>query len=155
LDHREFLDFFFPFYKEQFIIKNEYDSIDVLSSGGQIMKFYNLPKRKADVISNGVFLVLLGFLFYTGQWWPGILFAIGLTFAIRQYFTGRRLNFFITLVVIGFLGLVMLAGHSYSLVFPLIFIGGGIFLILKEFLNLKTPSMGDWPSDSQKDNDKK
>jgi hypothetical protein len=119
------------------------------------MKFYNLPKRKADAISNGIFLVLLGYLFYSDQWWPGILFAVGLTFAIRQYFTGRRLNFFITLVVVGILGLVTLTGHSYSLLFPLIFIGGGIFLIIKEFLNLKTPAIGNQPSESQKDNDKK
>ena len=114
------------------------------------MKFFILPKRKADTISNGVFLILLGCLFYTGQWWPGILFALGLTFAIRQYLTGRRLNFFITIVLVGVLGVMTLAGQAFSLLFPILFIGAGLFLIAKESLSLRgfdrTP-----PSHSQND----
>jgi hypothetical protein len=99
--------------------------------------FPHYPKRKADVISNGVFLILLGYLFYTGQWWPGILFALGLTFAIRQYLTGRRLDFFLTVVVVGILGVITLAGHIFSSFFPLLLIVGGIYLVAKETLLFK------------------
>lgn len=99
--------------------------------------FPHFPKRKAEVISNGVFLILLGFLFYTGKWWPGILFALGLTCAIRQFLTGRRLNFFLTVVAIGVLGIMTLAGHVFSAFFPLLFITAGLYLMAKELLLFK------------------
>jgi hypothetical protein len=99
--------------------------------------FPHYPKRKADIISNGVFLILLGYLFYTGQWWPGILFALGLTFAIRQYLTGRRLDFFLTVIVVGILGVITLAGHIFSSFFPLLLIAGGLYLVAKETLLFK------------------
>lgn len=96
------------------------------------MRFPLFPKRKADAISNGVFLILLGVLFYTQQWWPGLLFAIGLSFAIRQYLTGRRVSFFITLLLIGLVGVLTIAGKMFSLLFPILFIGLGVCLIAKE-----------------------
>ncbi len=117
------------------------------------MTFPILPKRKADSISNGVFLVLLGILFYTGHWWPDILFALGLTFAIRQYLTGRRLNFFITIVLVGLLGVVTLIGQAYSLAVPLLLMAAGIFLIAKECLTFKGPSH--WNSSANSQDNKK
>jgi hypothetical protein len=116
-----------------------------------MMIFPNLPKRKADTISNGVFLVLLGILFYTEQWWPGILFALGLTFAVRQYLTGRRMNFLITIILIGLLGILTLAGNKFALFFPILFIAAGLVLIGKECFTFKGPSHWYPPSDSQKD----
>ncbi len=97
------------------------------------MKFPYLSKRKADNISNGVFLILLGILFYTKAWWPGILFAIGLTFALRQYLTGRRLDFFVTTLFIALLGFITLIGLAFSFLFPLLFIGSGIYLLSREY----------------------
>ncbi len=115
------------------------------------MTFPIFPKRKADAISNGVFLVMLGVLFYTGQWWPGILFALGLTFAVRQYLTGRRVNFFITVMLVGVLGLMTLAGHAFSLFFPFLFIAVGVFIIAKECLNVKVSFQRDSSSHTQRD----
>lgn len=102
------------------------------------MNFPNFPKRKADTISNGVFLILLGVLFYTGQWWPGILFALSLTFAIRQYLTGRRLDFLLTIVIIGVLSVVTFAGQIFSSLFPVLLIAAGIYFIAKETLLYKS-----------------
>ncbi len=102
------------------------------------MRFPLFPKRKADAISNGVFLILLGLLFYTQQWWPGLLFAIGLSLAIRHYLTGRRVNFFITLMLLGLLGVLTLAGQMFSLLFPILFIGLGVYLIGKECFSWNT-----------------
>jgi hypothetical protein len=101
------------------------------------MKFPVFPKRKVDSLSNGVFLVFLGILLYTEQWWPGILFALMTTFALRQYLTGKRVTFFITLCLIALLSIVMINGKAVSMFFPLIFIGGGILLIFKEIFSLK------------------
>lgn len=116
------------------------------------MKFPILPKRKADTLSNGVFLILLGFLFYTGKWWPGILFALGITFALRQYLTGRKVDFFITLVLVGILGMLTVAGQAFSLLFPLLFIAFGLFLIAKECLTFKGNSYWNSSVDKRDDN---
>lgn len=113
------------------------------------MKFPLFPKKKADTISNGVFFILIGILFYTGQWWPGILFALGLTFAIRQYLTGRKVGFFMSILLIGLLGILTLIGHVFSFFFPLIFIVAGLYLIAKECLTNKRPSFWKTPSNSE------
>ncbi len=99
-----------------------------------IFPYYS--KRKADAVSNGVFFVMLGILFYTDQWWPGILFAIALSYSLRQYLTGRRLDLFISLVAIGVLGLLTLAGHLLSGLFPFLFIAVGLFIVAREFKGL-------------------
>lgn len=94
-------------------------------------------KRKAETISTGLFLVLLGLIFYTDQWWPGILFAIGLSYASREYLTGKRLNLFFTLIALGILGFFTLAGHLFSGFFPFILVAAGLYLVAKETLLFK------------------
>lgn len=91
-------------------------------------------KRKAETISSGVFLVLLGVIFYTDQWWPGILFAIGVAYAIRQHLTGKRLNLFFSLIALGLLGFLTLAGHLFSDFFPFVLVAVGVYLVAKETL---------------------
>jgi hypothetical protein len=97
------------------------------------MRFPYFSKRKADAISNGVFLISLGILFFTGAWWPGILFAVGATFALRQYLTGRRIDFLVTLTLIAVIGLITLAGFAFNFLLPLIFVGAGAYLIIREY----------------------
>jgi hypothetical protein len=97
------------------------------------MKFPYLSKRRADSISNGIFLILLGFLFYTNAWWPGILFALGLTFGLRQFLTGRQLNFFMTATFLIVLGLITLLGMAFSFLFPILLIGTGFYLVWREY----------------------
>ena len=48
------------------------------------MNEHLMPKRKADAISNGAFLIALGILFYTNYWWPGILAAIWVNIGIKN-----------------------------------------------------------------------
>lgn len=94
--------------------------------------FY-LEKKKADALANGVFLVCLGILFYTGFWWPGILLALFANLAIRQYFTGRLFDLTITSVIL--LGLFVLSFFriSWDILMPLLFILGGLYIIFKEY----------------------
>ena len=94
-------------------------------------------KRKADAIANGFFLILIGILFYTDQWWPGILFAIGISLGIRQYLTGRRFDLFVTIFSIGILTLVIIAGSFLSNFFPILFVAAGLYLIGRETLLFK------------------
>src|ERR1700760_3813624 len=92
-----------------------------------------MSKRKADAISNGIFFILLGILFYTNAWWPGILIAIGTTFALRQYLTGRLIDFFITLVILTIVVLITFMGLSLSILMPVLFVLGGIYIIGREY----------------------
>ena len=92
-----------------------------------------LEKRKADALANGVFLVALGILFYTGFWWPGILLALFANLAIRQYFTGRMFDLTISsIILLGLFGLSLFR-VSWDILMPLLFIFGGFYIIFKEY----------------------
>lgn len=92
-----------------------------------------MSKRKADTISNGVFLIGLGLLFYTNFWWPGILLVLWVTLFIRQYLTGRIYDAVITTVI--FFGLFILSFFQFdwSILLPVLFILAGIHLIFREY----------------------
>jgi len=92
-----------------------------------------LSKRKADAISNGVFLISLGILFYTSSWWPGILLAVWALLATRELLTGRTYDFFITSII--FLGLycVYFLHIEWSVLMPILFVIGGIYIIFREY----------------------
>ncbi|MEC7839329.1 MAG: hypothetical protein VX777_04745 [Chlamydiota bacterium] len=92
-----------------------------------------LSKRKADAISNGVFLISLGILFYTSSWWPGILLAIWAMLATREFLTGRLYDLFITSTI--FLGLycVYFLNIQWAILMPIIFVIGGIYIIFREY----------------------
>ncbi|KIC71913.1 hypothetical protein [Candidatus Protochlamydia amoebophila] len=97
------------------------------------MKFPYLSKRRADNISNGIFLILLGILFYTKMWWPSILFVLGITFGLRQYLMGRRLDFFVTVALVAVLGFITLIGMAFSFFLPILLMGTGFYLIWREY----------------------
>lgn len=92
-----------------------------------------ISKRKSDAISNGVFLIGLGILFYTNMWWPGILLAIWAALAIRQYFTGRTYDLIISSVIL--IGLFILNAFdlTWSVLMPVLFVIGGIYIIFREY----------------------
>lgn len=95
------------------------------------MRDFYLSKRQADRFSKGFFLILLGLLLYAKSLWPGLLFAIGISIALRQYLMGKRLDCLITTAFFGFLGFIVLIGMAFSFLFPFIFIGVGLYLVLK------------------------
>lgn len=92
-----------------------------------------MSPRKASALSNGVFLILIAILVYTNSLWPGILFAIGAFLIVRQYFSGRRVDLIITIVVIAIISLVSITGLSLSTLAPLALVLAGLYLILREY----------------------
>lgn len=92
-----------------------------------------LSKRKADGISNGVFLIGLGVLLFTNYWWPGILIALWATLATRQYFTGRIYDFIVTSMILLGLFIVTLLKLDWSIIIPVLLILGGIHIIFREY----------------------
>lgn len=93
-----------------------------------------VSKRKAEVISNGIFLASLGILFWTNGWWPGILLAIWACLGARQYLTGRTYDFAITSVILIGLFIVTFFNITWSVLIPVLFVTGGIYIIFREYL---------------------
>ncbi len=91
-------------------------------------------KKKAKLFSFLVFLVGLAALSYSRMWWPGILLAVGIPLALKQYLRGRNYDFGITLFVfIG--GFVTVAFDvQWEIVLPVLFIIGGIYILCRDFL---------------------
>ena len=92
-----------------------------------------LSKRKSEAISNGVLLISLGILFYANAWWPWILLAIWTTLALRQYFSGRIYDLFISSIVLIGLFLISFFNVNWSVLMPILFVVGGIYIIFREY----------------------
>ena len=92
-----------------------------------------VSKRKATGISNGVFLISIGILFYTNTWWPGILLAIWATLALRQYLSGRHYDLIITSIILLGLFIITLFQLDWTLLLPVLFVVGGIYIIFREY----------------------
>ncbi len=91
-------------------------------------------KKKAKILSFLVFLVGLAIISYTRTWWPGVLLAVGVPLAIKQYLQGRRYDFGITLFV--FLGgfVTVAFDIQWEVILPVLFIIGGIYILCRDFL---------------------
>jgi hypothetical protein len=109
-----------------------------------------MPSHKAQAISNGVFLIGLGILFYTNEWWPGIILVIWAALALRQGLTGRYYDVLLTSLVL--LGLFIFSFYDlkWSVIAPVLFVLGGIFIIFREFFFTKDTN-GEEKSEEIKD----
>lgn len=92
-----------------------------------------LTKRKADGISNGAFLIGLGVLLFTQAWWPGILLVLWICLFLRQYLTGRWYDAFLSTVILVGLFFVSFIKVNWSVIIPVLFVIGGIYLIFREY----------------------
>lgn len=92
-------------------------------------------KRIASAISGGIFLISLGVLLYTGWWWPGIMFAIGLSAGAELVFRGKTLRGIGTLVFFSAIPIsvwvIQEAEIPWTLVGPLVLIGIGVIVLVK------------------------
>lgn len=92
-----------------------------------------MSKRKADAISNGVFLVGLGIMVFSNTWWPGILLVLWATLAVRQYFTGRMYDLIVTSVLLIGLFIITFLNLNWTVIVPVLLILGGIHIIFREY----------------------
>jgi len=92
-----------------------------------------LSKRKANTIANGLFLICLGVLFYTDFWWPGILIAIWILPATREFLTGRLYDLFITSAIFFGLFAVYIFHIEWAVLMPVMLVTGGIYIIFREY----------------------
>jgi hypothetical protein len=94
-------------------------------------------KRRASGISGGIFLISLGVLLFTGWWWPGIMFAIGLAGGAELLFQGKTarglgtLAFFCAIPIV--IWIIQETKIPWSVIGPLLLIGIGIIILVKTF----------------------
>ena len=94
-------------------------------------------KRRASGISGGIFLISLGILLFTGWWWPGIMFAIGLSGGAELVFQGKTFRCISTLAffcAFPFAAwIIQEVEIPWSLVGPMVLIGIGLIILVKTF----------------------
>ncbi len=91
-------------------------------------------KKRAKGISFALFLIGLSLVSYLGIWWPGIMLAIGIPLAVRQYLLGRHYDMGISLFV--FIGVFVTVQWdiSWEILLPVLFALGGIYVLFREYL---------------------
>jgi hypothetical protein len=95
-------------------------------------------KRQGDAISGGLFLIGLGVLIVTGWWWPGIMFALGISSGAGLIFRGRiwqgilSLAFFCSIPII--IWIIQETAIPWTLVGSFVLIGIGVIILVKAFI---------------------
>jgi len=98
----------------------------------------SVKKRQAGAISGGIFFISLGVLLFTGWWWPGIMFAIGLSAGAALIFRGLMwrgigtMAFFFA-IPIG-VWVIQSTEIPWSIVGPFVLIGIGVIILVKAFV---------------------
>lgn len=106
-----------------------------------------VSRRKALLLSSSLFLFSLIALILTGQWWPGIMLAVGLPLALRQYLMGRNYDVGITLLV--FVGTFITVSYdiAWEVLLPTLFTLGAIYVFAREWLEAEPESEEDLEED--------
>ena len=93
-----------------------------------------VSKRRAQAIFTALFFIGLAIISYMDIWWPGIMLAVGIPLALRQYLLGRLYDMGITLLV--FVGAFVTAQFdiSWKVLLPFLFAVGAFYVFMKEFV---------------------
>lgn len=96
-----------------------------------------VSKKRAMIFSVALFLVGLAIVTYLNAWWPGIMLAVGLPLALRQFLLNRHHDMWVTLFVfVGGYATVQF-NISWEVMLPVFFALGGIYIVFREYLESK------------------
>lgn len=100
-----------------------------------------VSKKRAKAFSLALFLIGLAILTYTHSWWPGIMLAVGLPLALRQYLLGRHYDMGVSLFV--FIGVFVTVQFniSWEILLPILFTLGAIYIFFREYLESRSPTI--------------
>jgi len=110
-----------------------------------------MSKRKAQSLSFALFLIGLAIITYLKYWWPGIMLAIGIPLALKQYLQGKIFDVIVSLIV--FIGVFITVQFNikWEIVLPVLFTLGGIYVFFKEFFGPKDIEEEDIEEDKNKE----
>lgn len=106
-----------------------------------------VSKRRAQVLSVALFLIGLAIISYLRAWWPGIMLAIGIPLAIRQYLLDRPYDMCISLFVFGGVFLTVQFNISWEILLPVLFAIGGIYILFREYIESKAEPLDEEEDD--------
>jgi len=91
-------------------------------------------RKKAKLLAFILFLSILAIVSYTGNWWPGMLLAIGVPLAVKQGLLGKHYDTGVTLFVFlgGFCSLAF--DIQWQIFLPILFTLGGIYILYRDLL---------------------
>ena len=92
-------------------------------------------KKKALALSTALFLIGLAILIVTEAWWPGIMLAVGIPLALRQYLLGRTYDMCISLLVFVGTFVTVQFDISWRVFLPILFTIGAIYVLCREFMS--------------------
>ncbi len=95
-------------------------------------------QKRAKILSTALFLVGLAIVSYLKAWWPGIMLAVGLPLALRQYLLGRHYDMWISLFVFVGVFITVQFNVAWEVLLPVLFALGGIYILFREYLESKT-----------------
>jgi predicted membrane protein len=95
-------------------------------------------RKRAKLLSLGIFLLLLVVMALTNMMWPGIMLAVGIPLATFQYLQGRYYDTGITLFV--FLGAFITVQFDirWQVLLPVLFGIGGIYIFFREWFESRS-----------------
>ena len=96
-----------------------------------------MSRRKAQSLALALFLLGLAMITYTKYWWPGIMLAVGIPMAVKQFLWDKKFEMIVSLLV--FLGAFITVQFNikWEMVLPVLFTLGGIYVFVKEFFGPK------------------
>jgi 4-hydroxybenzoate polyprenyltransferase len=106
-----------------------------------------VSKKRAKVLSVALFLVGLAIISYLKAWWPGIMLAVGLPLALRQYLLGRPYDMGVTLFVFVGVFVTVQFDISWEILLPVLFALGGIYIFFREYLESKEEPLSEEEED--------
>ncbi len=104
------------------------------------MQPIKLSHKKTSALCTALFLVGLALISFFDYWWPGIMLAVGIPLAIRQYLHGKHTDVVVTLLV--FLGVFITVQFNipWKLLLPILFVVGAIYIFFRDFLESREES---------------
>ena len=101
-------------------------------------------RQKSDALIRGILLIGLGALLFTGWWWPGIMFVVGLSSGAGLIFRGKTAQGIGTVALLWSIPIgiwiIQKAEIPWLLVGPMILIGVGVIVLVKAFLLRDKPA---------------
>lgn len=106
-------------------------------------------RKKAQAVSTALFLLGIAALILTQAWWPGIMLAVGLPVALRQYLLGRPYDTVVTLVIFCGVFITVQFDISWEIFLPVLFTLGALYILAREFFTPEVPSEEEKEEDIQ------
>lgn len=90
-------------------------------------------RKRASALSTALFLIGLAIVIFLGDWWPGIMLAIGVPLALRQFLLGHSFDAGVSLVI--FCGVFATAQFDvgWEVLLPILLIFAALYILLREF----------------------